>query len=93
MESKHPRLSFDTQSQRDYSSVHACRFSWTVLYKNQSILLLHPFHLHKVQCNVHNPDLHGWNSQNESDKDAHWKIRIKPVKLTNLSMTQALFDP
>ena len=43
--------------------------------------------------NVHNPDLHGWNSQNESDKDAHWKIRIKPVKLTNLSMTQALFDP
>ena len=29
----------------------------------------------------------------ESDGDAHRKIRIKPLKETNLGVVQALFDP
>ena len=29
----------------------------------------------------------------ESDGDAHQKIRIKPLKETNLGVVQALFDP
>ena len=29
----------------------------------------------------------------ESDGDARWRIRIKPLKETNLGVVQALFDP
>ena len=29
----------------------------------------------------------------ETDGDARWKIRIKPLKETNLGVAQALFEP